>query len=839
MAGPLISLQSILYRCKAYLHNLEALAQSKTLSAESMLIQLQHMFLLVRSLCEAIGFDPMELLTVSCEDGTRFLELDDIALPTAFQDAMIARIEEITNDATRKSVRSHIWWGERLVRYVIRAARIQAACSTGLTVTDRRRGPRALAPMPSAINVPRSGPTGSMPTSPRNDPSSKELTAAYQTTSMPAHPTTHEHAQDSLPATVGVKPLKPLIMPNVSTRPSPASIEAVNDPARGLPATIDGNEHKEIELHSDTAPSDAPICEASKSEASKSKASSGEPSASTRSETGESKQQNGDRTPATETTAAVVLQGSEDIRVVREARISYVSPQEGAAIVDFERAILRVWMSMAAAAIGAVDGTTAPQILTPAERGYLGVAPALILIRDLLTIPQTSAAVAGESSRPTSNTLGESIPRSAAHLLRLDVPSAFLKYFEVTSDCLEDLIVRGRLDNSALEQFSTELMTRVKPKYSGTAPDFSSISPSLGEYLVNGKPNYLKAVKVIRNSKRVKNVAVRNNRHMIPENVTCGVEGGSHILIFNPAGAGKTFFMNSLAVGFNSCLVRFNAAQGMGQIEGIGTPVARNWDQLLAEIAEPDFQQRTPKKMTLLVDECTFLTPTHLSNMDIFGQIIMVGDPCQLGAPSSGELIGDFMSRIDAVIKTDGIVYRTRNPELYYLLNYIGYDGRFTAATSDPELKYYTFQIVNCRQHRLSKAVAIVLACIAYGKLDLSVVIASQDIELLNLVNSIINDDIDIKNIVIKKLALSLLSNLQGKEADVLIFDPSEVDKYIRDPYTAARYLTMILGRATSGFCLITPEREIATSLEDLRPFSVMFSGCCQYCPPIKVDVQV
>ena len=834
MAGPLISLQSISYRCKAHLHNLEALAQCKTLSAEAMLIQLQHTFLLVRSLCEAVDFDQMELLTVSCEDGTGFLELDDITLPSAFHDAIIARLKDINNDATRKSVRSHMWWAERLVRYVVRAARIQAACSTGLTVTDRRRGPRALAPMPSAINVARSEPTGLTPTSPRNDPSSKELTAAYPTTSIPAHPIIHEHAQELLPATVGVKPLKALIMPNVSIRPFPASIEAINGSARRLPVTIDRNEQTEIELQSGPAPSAAPNCEAGKSEA-----SSDARSASAPPEACESKQQNGDRTPAAETKATVALQGSQNIRVVREARNSYVSPQEREAVVEFERAIHRVWMSIAAAAIGGVDGTRVPQILTPPERGYLGASPSLKLIRNLLAIPQTNTSLSGESSRLTSKTLGESIPRSAAHLLRLDVPSAFLRYFEVTSECLEDLVVRGRIDNSALEQFSTELMTRVKPRYSGTAPDFSSISPSLGEYLVNGKPNYLKAVKLIRNSKRIKNVAVRRNRQMISEKIAYGVENGSHILIFNPAGAGKTFFMNSIEIGSGSCLVRFNAAQGMGQIEGIGLPSPRNWDQLLAEIAEPEFQQRFPKKMTLLVDECTFLTPTHLSNMHIFGQIIMVGDPCQLGAPSSGELIGDFMSRIDALIKTDGIVYRTRNPELFQLLNYIGYDGRFTALTSSPELVDYTFQIVNCRQHRLSKAVSIVLACIAYGKLDLNVIVASQDIELINLVDSIINDDIDLKKIVTKKIVFSLLSNLQGKETDVLIFDPSEVDKHIRDPYTAAKYLTMILGRATTGFCMITPEREVATSLEDLRPFSVMFSGCCQYCPPIKVDVQV
>ncbi len=233
----------------------------------------------------------------------------------------------------------------------------------------------------------------------------------------------------------------------------------------------------------------------------------------------------------------------------------------------------------------------------------------------------------------------------------------------------------------------------------------------------------------------------------------------------------------------------------------------------------------------MLVDECTFLTPKHLSQMDLFNQIVMVGDPCQLGVPLAAEFVYDFMSRIKAFFKSDGVVYRTRNPEIFQLLNYIGYEGRFSAVNSTPELQKFTFQIVNCKQHRLSRAVAIVLACLSYATRNQSILVATQDIDLHNIVNSIIHDDVEFSILRNERCKFSMLHTLQGKQADVLVFDPSELDSYISEPYTAARYLTMILGRATSSFCLITPERKITSSVEELRPFSIMFSGCCQYQP--------
>ncbi len=184
---------------------------------------------------------------------------------------------------------------------------------------------------------------------------------------------------------------------------------------------------------------------------------------------------------------AVVPPRPEDVRIVREAQISYIRPEDGPAVLELRQAVERIWSEMTAAAVGASDGSADVQILTPAERGYRGKAPTPTLIRRLLTVARESMAPAGEASDPAPSLRDKCLPRSAAHLSRLDLPSAFARFFEVAPECLEDLVMRGLVNEPALDTYVADLMHRRKPKWTGKALDLSSISPALGEYMSKWK----------------------------------------------------------------------------------------------------------------------------------------------------------------------------------------------------------------------------------------------------------------------------------------------------------------------------------------------------------------
>ena len=888
-----ISLQSVVYGCKAQLHEIEALARSGTFPSEAMLAQVHQSFSLTRALSQAVGFDPMELMTISIKDSQRILALDDIPLPSTFHDALAFATESIGNAGTRSTVRSQAWWAERLCRYAIRAARMQAEYSVGLTVPDRRLGPKPVAPTVPAV----SQPTSSVAVSEQRAPA-----AGSMSDETPPKPPQSPPVPDRKPSAAGTRPLLRLTVPELVPLTIPMPAGAVDDTVSSLPATADVIANEGDEPYIEPMRGNGSVNEVAKTDGHSDQRSGH----STRLNAHEPKQQiDAVTTPAVETaeqpvpaseplaipgdqiavlppserseailaptveaalsdvgasrdeipsgglnplrvatgvhlpdhpSARTSLGASassrpEDIAIIREPKVSYIRPQDGAVALELAKALSDIWLAIARQAFGEPDQSVAPQLLAPAERGFRGTAPTPTSTRHILTVTRAGLATAGDFSG--SIPLPEETCRSrpASHFSRLDIPSLFSQYFEVAPKSFENLILYGVFDTPNLEVYISELKEHLQTVYK-QGRQFSEINPPSDNHRIDDKPIYLKSAKVIRNKPQAKIVALESG-YWFSKDVRDSIEQGRHTLVFSPAGSGKTLLLKSIHLDFIYRLVRFNAAQNRGKIESAlnrenieKNGYEGNWAGIINKL-ENIYTTRT----ALLVDECTFLTPLHLSQMSVFDQIVMVGDPCQLGAPLAVEFVRDFMSRINAFVKEDGIVYRTNNPALFNLLNYIGYDGKFTASKLRDELTGLTFQIVECKQHLLSKAASIVLATLWHAKQKRSVLIATQDYEVSNLVNALIQHDIDIREPCHGYFEMSSLSTLQGKQADVLIIDPSEVDEFIDEPYTAVKFLTMVLGRATSTICLITPDREVAKSVEEIRPFGLMLFGCCQYEP--------
>ena len=521
----------------------------------------------------------------------------------------------------------------------------------------------------------------------------------------------------------------------------------------------------------------------------------------------------------------------EKVRVLQAAPVAYIRPQDGPVAERMHRTIQDFWSVIELAALSAPDSAAAAQILVPSETGFRGKAPTPAHVCHVLALARAAISTEGESDISAPAFEDVRIPRPANHLSRIDIRNAFQRYFEVAPECLEKLVLSREVDETALESYATELFDKLKWPMDKHPQAFSIIRSKAEINDSRGKPLYLRAAKNIRDKKakeikekRERCLFVIGNKDKIDQDLLDNIIKGNNVLVFSPAGSGKTLLVESI---FGDIIVVYNAATDVGYYSNFfKKDITRGWNDLLDQVTS-----MSGRKVGVVVDECTFMTPTQLAQLDAFDQIVMVGDPCQLGFPLAAEYIGYFMSRIDAYVRRDGKVYRTKNPVLFDLMNAIGYEGRFQAANTDINLSSNTFHILTCADHVVSKAVSVVLACIDYANRGLEVIVSSQDDFLLKMVQALILDDSEIFKICHRKIGYFLLSNLQGKQCDVLIFEPSELDIYIDEPFTAAKYLTMLLGRATSTICILTPERQIAQSVEDIRPFSLMFYGCSQYEP--------
>ena len=522
----------------------------------------------------------------------------------------------------------------------------------------------------------------------------------------------------------------------------------------------------------------------------------------------------------------------EKVRVLQAAPVAYIRPQDGPVAERMHRTIQDFWSIIELAALSAPDSTAAAQILVPSESGFRGKAPTPAHVCHVLALARAAISTESESDISVPAFEDMRLPRPANHLSRIDIRNAFQQHFEVAPECLDKLVLSGEVHETALENYAAELFEKLKWPMDKHPQAFSIIRSKAEINDSRGKPLYLRAAKNIRDEKAKKGketyrktcLAVTENTKIIDEDISDNIYKGNNVLVFSPAGSGKTLLVESIS---GSQIVHYNAAADVGFYRTYSENAnALCWADLLDRAASI-----SDRNIGVVIDECTFMTPTQLAQLDAFDQIVMVGDPCQLGFPLAAEYIGYFMSRIDAYVRRDGEVYRTKNPVLFDLMNAIGYEGRFHAVNIDVNLSSDTFHILKCANHVISKAVSIVLACISYANSGLQVIVSSQDDILLKMIQAMILDDSDISKICHRKINYYLLSNLQGKQCDVLIFEPSEVDLYIDEPFTAAKYLTMLLGRATSTICILTPERQIAQSVQDIRPFSLMFYGCCQYEP--------
>ncbi|MCW6512095.1 hypothetical protein [Lichenifustis flavocetrariae] len=521
----------------------------------------------------------------------------------------------------------------------------------------------------------------------------------------------------------------------------------------------------------------------------------------------------------------------DEIRVQRGNAPSYVRTHDAAVIGERERVLRDIWNRMVIRALGPPEGTTiAPQHLTAPERGYRGEAPLLTEIRYLLAVAASMVASADDATEIAVFPQDVCYTRPAATLARIDVTADYENFFADAETAVEDLICKKIVDEPALSRYEEAVLQRHQFDLRRNPDGFAKFKPPVQYNSNNSKPPYLAAAKSHRNKKVRKYFSLREDRlKKFPPNIKWVFENGSNVLILSPAGSGKSTIIESLGgahgVAYvNAATYQFKLRKRVG-----GSEQYKSWNDLL-EAAKSNILE-TGLPTGLVVDECTMVGPLFLSQTEVFAQVILVGDPCQLGYPLSDAFAADFVTRSGGSVVKGGPVYRIKSRILFDLMNYIGYDGECIGVALDDQLSCSSLEIIKCTQHTLSKAINVVLTAIRHCAEGRRVMLATQNGELMRLVRSIYSDDVVLLKYLDQMFSIYWLSSIQGSETDVLIFDPFEVDTYITDPYLAAKYLSMLLGRAKMTISALISDKSPATTAGEIRPFSLMFNSCLEYSP--------
>ena len=140
MARPITSLQVLCDRCHDWIRDSDALGGAATWPGEAMNAVHPALWLLVRQLCEVIGYDPSDLHIRPVENGALALP-DDIELPRELDDALDAAVASIGSATTRRVCGSKIFWGRRLVQIAVAVTRNYNTVAATAKVT-RQRGRR-------------------------------------------------------------------------------------------------------------------------------------------------------------------------------------------------------------------------------------------------------------------------------------------------------------------------------------------------------------------------------------------------------------------------------------------------------------------------------------------------------------------------------------------------------------------------------------------------------------------------------------------------------------------------------------------------------------------------
>lgn len=451
-------------------------------------------------------------------------------------------------------------------------------------------------------------------------------------------------------------------------------------------------------------------------------------------------------------------------------------------------------------------------MLSPAERGYAAKPLTLRGLRELtheiLGPIELDSDAAAETAAPTF------VPQ---RVTRIDTGEIFAKLFSVdVSGEVNDYYTNSesRVPEAAVLQFLQKNKTGRMSIYRGQEPkefDSARIAILLGPRARSG---VVELSPVIRRVARLMANKGKNKNWYRPH-----FHGGKHASItldanalsfFGPAGSGKSTtikYLTSLAEemskdvdikGYDSSGVKIKPYIIDASRQSLKTELTRILAYRTSRNLDP---------ICLIIDECTFIKTEHLELLDAVDQVIFFGDPRQLGNADGGPLVRLFVKTATGSNKALGKVYRKINPDIFRTLNFAAYDGHFEQYNPAP-VPCAPFHVSTCRDDPLARATTLLLTAAHHAAEQRQTVVATQDSNILDLIEKVIELDPGRYRGLLDGVSFIPLSNLQGKETDVLVLDCAEVDNYAVDLGAALQFLFVVLGRVRMSISLVRPRRE-------------------------------
>ena len=252
----------------------------------------------------------------------------------------------------------------------------------------------------------------------------------------------------------------------------------------------------------------------------------------------------------------------------------------------------------------------------------------------------------------------------------------------------------------------------------------------------------------------------------------------------------------------------------------------RHFTYLISQADQMIKKARRTSGRKILIAHEFFISPRLLERLGNFDQFAFVGDPRQPGASGDSSHLFRFIKDIGGKSFKLSVVWRASNPLSMMTVNYFAYGSQFKICTRPiKDTVDMQFELIVCDDSVLVIAARMLAYAAQKAKLGRSVMIGASGVELVEAMKSLMSLDPQCP----ENIQCRYLSDLQGREADVLIVDLHDVAVAIPAPDDALRYFIMLLGRARHTTCFALGRRNMSTDPEAALPIEVYAGVALRY----------
>ena len=244
----------------------------------------------------------------------------------------------------------------------------------------------------------------------------------------------------------------------------------------------------------------------------------------------------------------------------------------------------------------------------------------------------------------------------------------------------------------------------------------------------------------------------------------------------------------------------------------------------MAEVGQLLKRARRTAGRKILICHEFFFDRDLLARLGLFDQLAFAGDPRQPGTGDARHLF-EFFREIGGQKYTLQIVWRVGHPLSTMAANFFAYGSRFKLCARPFSKEDRQFDLIECDDTASAIAESMLSYALDRSRQGKSVIIAAACLHIVAAVRKIIRSLADVP----ANIQCRYLSDLQGREADMLVIDLHDVASSHPRPDEALRVLIMLLGRVRQTTCIILGKRNMAVDRGSALPMEVFFGALLRY----------